>query len=84
MSKGFKPVAMHEKAEEMRNTLLWVLIITAIQHAPQCYIIEQTAEPDGEIQLGVGRLCGNIDIDKAYGLKCKQNSLLPELPNADT
>lgn len=76
------PVAMHEKAEKMRQSfhIIVVLIVTGIQHALQCYIIKQTVEPDGEVQLEIRCLCSNAYADKAYGLKCKQISLLSQLP----
>lgn len=75
------PLAMHEKAEKMKHFhIIVVLIVTEIQHSLLYYIIKQTVEPDGEVQLEVRCLCSNPYSDKAYGLKCKQISLLPQLP----
>lgn len=73
------PDAMHEKAERNCFRIIVVLTVGGIQHAPQCYITKQTVEPDGEVQE-VRRLCSNPYTDMAYGLKCEQISLLPQLP----
>lgn len=69
-----------KKAEKKKSFhIIVVLIVTGIQHALRCYIIKQTVEPDGEVQLEVRCLCSNAYTDKAYGPKCKQISLLPRL-----
>ena len=78
MSEGFMPDAMHEEAEKNCFRVIVVLVVGGIQHALQCYITKQTVEPDGEVQE-VRRLCSNAYADMAYGLKCEQISLLPQL-----
>lgn len=67
-----------KKGREDEKFLIYTLIVAGVQHAFLCYIIKQTMGPDGEVQLEVRCLCSNAD--KAYGLKCKQISLLPRLP----
>lgn len=68
-----------KKAKKICFHIIFVLIVTGIHHAFQYCIIRQTVEPDGKFQQEGRRLCSNAYSDKAYGLKCKQISLLPQL-----
>lgn len=57
-----------------------VLIVPGIHHAVQCYVTKQTEKPDGEVQLEIRYLCSSAYTDTAYALKCREISLLPQLP----
>lgn len=79
MSKGFMPVAMREKAEKVK-LFFFHLIVVLIISANQCalyYIIRQTVEPDGDVQLEVRCSCSNTYTDKVYWLVLPETVIEP-------
>lgn len=82
MSKGLMPLlpCVKNKTKQSKEDekfflcVIFVIILSGIQHAFQYYIIEQTVKPDGEVQLQVRCLCSSSD--KTYDLRWKPIFLL--------